>query len=54
MEFDTAIILAMTACAYCWFISLGIIEQRNEIKAREREEMVRRQRAERVNKLFGR
>jgi len=54
MDFDTVIILAMTACAYCWFISFGIIEQKNEIKARERAEMERRQRAERVNKLFGR
>jgi len=54
MDFDTAILLAMTACAYCWYISFGIIQQRNEVKAREREEMARLQRAERLKKLFGR
>jgi len=54
MDFDTAILLAMTACAYGWFVSFGIREQRKEIKAQKQEEIERRQRAERVNKLFGR
>jgi hypothetical protein len=54
MDFDTAILLAMTACAYCWFISLGILQERKEIKAREKEDLERRQRAARLNRLFGR
>lgn len=54
MDFDTAILLAVTACAYCWFISFGIIEERREVKAREKEEIDRLQRAERVKKLVGR
>jgi len=54
MDLDTAILLVMTGCAYCWFISFGILEEKKEIKAREREEIIRLQRAERVRKLFGR
>lgn len=54
MDFDTAILLAMTACAYCWFISFGIIQERKDIKAREREELDRLRRAERVKKIYGR
>jgi len=53
MDFDTAILLAMTVSAYCWYISFGIIEERKEIKAREREAVEGRLRRERVNKLFG-
>ena len=54
MDLDTAIILAMTGCAYCWFISFGILEERKEIKAREREQIERLQRNERIRRLFGR
>jgi len=54
MDFDTAILLAMTLSAYCWYISFGIREERKEIKAREREAVECMQRQERVNKLFGR
>lgn len=54
MDFDTAILLVVTACAYCWFISFGIIEERKENKELEKKELDRLQRAERVKKLFGR
>lgn len=54
MEFDTAVLLGLTACAYCWFISIGIFEERKLIKARELEEVKRRQRAEHLKKLYDR
>ena len=54
MDFDTAVLLALTTCAYGWFISFGIREQRQEVKAREQAEIVRLQRAKRLHKLFGR
>jgi hypothetical protein len=54
MDLDTAILLAMTACAYCWFIWTGILEEKNENKARAQEEIERLQRAERLKKLGGR
>ncbi len=53
MDLDTAILLALTACAYCWFVLTGIFEQKSEIKAHEKEETERLQRAERLKKLFG-
>ena len=54
MDLDTAVLLFLTTCAYCWFISFGIREERREVKAREQAEVVRLQRAERLRKLFGR
>jgi hypothetical protein len=54
MDLDTAILLAMTVCAYLWFVSIGIFQEKKEIKAREREEVERLQRQERLRKLFGR
>lgn len=54
MDFDTAIILGLTACAYVWFISIGIFEERKEIKAQELEAVKRRQRAEHLKKLYDR
>lgn len=54
MDLDTTILLVMTGCAYCWFVSFGILEQRREIKAEEQEKIDRYKRAERVKKLFGR
>ncbi len=54
MDFDTAIILGLTACAYVWFISIGIFEEREEIKAQELEAVKRRQRAEYLKKLYDR
>lgn len=54
MEFDTVILLAMTAGAYCWYVSFGILEARKEIKALEQEEVERQRRDARVDKLFGR
>jgi hypothetical protein len=54
MDLDTTILLALTACAYCWFVLTGIFEQKSEIKAREKEETERLQRAERLKKLCGR
>lgn len=54
MDFDTAVLLAMTACACGWYISFGIVEQKREVKAREREELERRKRVERLKKIFGR
>lgn len=54
MDFDTAILLAMTACAYFWFISIGILQEKKEIKARERGEIERLKRQQRLRKLFGR
>ena len=54
MDLDTAILLGMTACAYCWFVSIGILEERKEIKEREKEAIAHLERQERIKKLFGR
>jgi hypothetical protein len=54
MDFDTVVLLGLTACAYCWFISIGIFEERREIKAREQEAIKRQQRAEHLNRLYDR
>jgi len=54
MDVDTVVLLAVTACAYCWFVSFGIREQRKEIKARKKERIDQLRREERLKKLFGR
>lgn len=54
MDLDTAILFAITACAYGWFISKGILDGRREIKAQEQEEIERLQRAERLKRLYER
>jgi hypothetical protein len=54
MDLDTAVLLAMTACAYFWFISFGIREEKKEIKAREQEVINRKKREEHMKRLFGR
>jgi len=53
MDLDTVILLVMTACAYCWFISFGIREEKREIKAREQEIVDRRKREEHMKRLYG-
>lgn len=53
MDVDTAILLVATACAYGWFVSFGILEQRREVKAREQERIEQLRRSERLSKLFG-
>lgn len=54
MDVDTAILLALTTCAFGWLISFGIREHRQEVKAREQEEIIQLQRADRLRKLFDR
>lgn len=54
MEFDTALLIVMIACAICWYISFGIREQREEVRALEQERIDRLKRAERLKKLCGR
>lgn len=54
MDLDTAILLALTGCAYILYVSLGIFEQKKEINARREEEIYREKQARRINKLFGR
>ena len=53
MDVDTAILLVATACAYVWFVSCGILEQRREDKAREQEKIKQLHRNERLRRLFG-
>lgn len=54
MDLDTAIILALTGCAYLLYVSIGIFEQKKENDARREEEIQREKQAKRINKLFGR
>lgn len=54
MDVDTVILMVLTACAYAWFISFGILEEKKEVKARKKEIADRKNREERLRKLFGR
>ena len=54
VDLDTAVLLAMVTCAYGWFISIGIFEERKEIKARQQAEIAPKQRVRRVEKLHER
>ena len=53
MDADTAILLVATACAYGWFVSFGILEQRREVKMREQERIEQSRCDKRVRRLSG-
>lgn len=53
MDVDTTILLVATACAYGWFVSFGILEQRREVKAQEQERLEQLRRSKRLKELFG-
>ena len=53
MDIDTALLLVLTAAAFCWFFSIRIYEERVYLKSCREEEIDRIQRAERVTKLSG-
>ncbi|MFV0436869.1 MAG: hypothetical protein ACK5PS_05690 [Desulfopila sp.] len=54
MDIDTVVLLILTAGAFGWWLSLGICEQRREMRAREKENAEQQKRQERLKKLFGR
>ncbi len=54
MDLDTAILLALTGCAYIIYVSIGIFEQRKENNIIREEERERRKQKKRLNKLYGR
>jgi hypothetical protein len=54
MDFDTALLLAVTVIAFGWFFSIRINEERKYIKACQEKEIDRMQRAERVKILSSR
>ena len=54
MDFDTALLLAVTAIAFGWFFSIRINEEKKYIKACQEQEIDCMQRAERVKILSNR
>ncbi len=40
MDFDAALLFAMTVSAFGWFISIRLVEKRKHIKARQEREVV--------------
>lgn len=54
MDLDTALLIAMTACALGWFFTIRIIEARKHVKQRQEQEIASMLRAERVKVLSGR
>ena len=54
LNLDTGLLIALTAIAFGWFLSLNIIEEIKERKACKEEEIDRMCRAARVKRLCGR
>lgn len=54
MDFDTALLIALTASALGWFFWIRINEERKNIRKYQEQEIADLQRAERVKGLNGR
>ncbi len=54
MDNEIGILLVLIAFAFGCFVAVGISEERENAKNRDKEEIRRQKREDRVNKLFGR